>query len=154
MFLVITVILLTLYWIGLAASVGMDYTTEGFTFGDAVNKSRSLGVGGVLENTYSARLLWFIPFAIVIAYLYARVSSYKMQLGILLSAAILPCILIHPLVILTSISLPSYLVGSVDGETWGEAWLSLSSAGTWSLIAILFLYITVVKQQKMQNKSQ
>jgi hypothetical protein len=41
-----------------------------------------------------------------------------------------------PSVLFLVFALPSFVFGAPDGESWGEAWLALTAAGSWMLLAI------------------
>lgn len=132
----LTLIVVPVFYISIAASVDMPYEALGVTFSQALDKAITTPFASVVKDDYARGFLWFVPFAISICLAFIclqkrRASNYVLIAGVLVPAVLCP---FSPIV---GVTLPLYLVSPQDGETWGEAWPAISAIGFWIFSAFL-----------------
>jgi hypothetical protein len=132
----LTLIVVPVFYVSIAASVAMPYEALGVTFSQALDKAIATPFSTVVKDDYAKGFLWFVPFAlsICVAFIYLqkrRASNYVLIAGVLVPAVLCPFSLI------VGVTLPLYLVSPQDGETWGEAWPAISAIGFWIFSAFL-----------------
>jgi hypothetical protein len=150
-----TVILVGLYWVGLAASHDMDYTTVGFRMVDAIKKTRVVSLNDLLQDRFTASRIWFVPFGLSVGILYWIFSNNRFRVIFAAVGILIPSVIMTPIVPLLVLKLPFFLFGKPDGEDWGEAWLTLVAAGTWVLLALGLVLCDALawfKERRRQSK--
>ena len=152
-----TVILIGLYWVGLAASHDMNYATVGFRMVDAIKKTTVVTPSDLLQDNFTASRIWFVPFGLSIGTLYWFFGKSRLRTAFAVIGIVVPSVVMTPAVLILVIQLPFFLFGAPDGEDWGEAWLTLVAAGTWMLFALgLVLYDAFVlfNERRKQPKDE
>src|SRR6266478_3539174 len=135
-FFVFTVILIGLYWVGLAASHDMDYATVGFRMGDAIKKATVVSLNDLLHDNFTASRIWFVPFGLSIGILYWFFSKSRLRTVFAVIGILVSSVIMTPAAPILVTELPRFLFGKPDGEDWGEAWLCVAAGGTWMLLVL------------------
>ena len=150
-----TVILVGLYWVGLAASHDMNYATVGFRMVDAIKKAAVVTPRDLLQDNFTASRIWFVPFGLSIGILYWFFWKSHLRIAFAAIGILIPSLIMTPAVIILVVELPKFLFGMPDGEDWGEAWLTLAAAGTWVLLALVVVlcdaFVLFSERRKQRN---
>ena len=135
-FVLLTLLVVPVFYISVAASGGISFEESGVTFMQAYEQARVTPWTTVLEDDFVKAFLWFIPFTILISLAFVFLRKCRISNHILIAAILVPAVL-SPMSLLVGVGFPVYLLFPHDGETWGEAWLALSSMGFWVFSAAL-----------------
>lgn len=138
--LLLTFFVIPVFYICVAASVGISYDVYSFTFPEAYERARLSSIGEVLQDGYARFLLGFIPFSIVICLTFLCFRNSRLSDYALIAAILVPAIFC-PFSLFEAFNLPRYLTSDHEGETWGEAWPAISCLGLWVLVfSLLGIY--------------
>ena len=136
----LTLFVVPVFYISLAASGGISFEAYDVTFSQAYEEARATSWREVREDDFAKVFLWFIPFAILVSLAFVWLRKRRISNHLLILAILVPALL-SPFSLAVGIALPGYLLFPQDGETWGEAWPALSAMGFWIFgVALLAIY--------------
>ncbi|OGV75347.1 MAG: hypothetical protein A2340_13015 [Lentisphaerae bacterium RIFOXYB12_FULL_60_10] len=140
------------FWIAIAASVGMDYAVARVTFADAVVKAVRTPVGTVFQDSFAQGYLWFLV-SVVGAATTIFMPRASFRIGAVIIFMLVSLSVGSLLAPLLALAFPLYLATGSDGETWGEAWPAMSAVGFWLVISAGYIVVQWVCHKRRIRSS-
>ena len=142
-FYIFTVLMLIIYYVSLAASIGMDYSVTDVSQDAVMKQALAHRPSSLLHESRFLEHSWFIPFAAIICVCIHCFRSKQESTIIRAIAFLTPSIVLGPLILIVAFYLPMFLVVPLDGETLGEVWPAASAAGAWTIVTVIVLTIRI-----------
>ncbi|MEZ5325470.1 MAG: hypothetical protein R3F19_10445 [Verrucomicrobiales bacterium] len=138
-----TVLAVSIYYIGLAASIDMDYSARNVSQAAVLERALGRSLVSVLHEGHTRQYLWFIPFAALSGLCIQLLRTKQQSQWIRAVVFLVPPIIPGPIILPLAFCLPWFLVAPLDGETLAENWPVASAAGAWTLAAGILLTIRI-----------
>jgi hypothetical protein len=138
------------FWISLAASVDIDYAITRFTFADAIGKTVRTPVTSVFRDNYAQPFLWFLV-SVILAIITLFLQRPLLRIGLVLIALPFSFVPVGPCVAMMGLTFPVWFLIAPDGETWGEAFPTMSAIGVWIFVSVCYVIIQWFAFERRRN---